>query len=130
MGLLDRLLRASWLSRTRKGLEGMVDLNQSRQVTAEAIAEKARHAQDHGGCRLDELQSTGKRPGPHKGCQDEAKLGGETDPHPLPPVLASLRTFAIRAGLLGLLAPNEAPHFIELPLGDGQVAQRVGIDLM
>src|SRR5215831_21372947 len=99
----------------------MVNRNQSRQVTAEAIAEKARHAQDHSGCHLDELQSAVKRPGPHKGCQDEAKLGGETDPHPLPPVLAPLRTFAIRAGLLGLLASNEAPHCIELHLGDGQV---------
>jgi hypothetical protein len=130
MGFLDRFLGVSRLSRARKGLEGMVDLKQSRQVTAEAITKKAWHAPDHSGCHLDELQGTVKRPGPHKGCQDEAKLGGETDPHPLPPVRAPLHTFTIRASLLSILAPNEAPHCIELHLGDGQVPQQVGIDLM
>jgi hypothetical protein len=52
MWCLDRLLRTSRLARARKRFPAMVDFDQSRQVTAEAIAEKARHAQDHGGCHL------------------------------------------------------------------------------
>ena len=40
----------------------MVDFDQRREVTAEAIAEKARDAQDDSGRQLDELQGTIKRP--------------------------------------------------------------------
>src|SRR5215471_6198951 len=58
MGLLDGLLRASWFARARKGLQGMVDLEQGREVTAEPIAEKAWDTQDHGGRHRDELQGT------------------------------------------------------------------------
>ena len=91
VGFLDRLLGASWLARAWKGLQGMVDLDQRREVTAEAIAEKARDAQDHGGRHLDELQGTVKRPWANKRRQDEPELWGETDPDPLPPVLAQRR---------------------------------------
>src|SRR5262245_66642673 len=48
MGLLKWLLRASRLSRAREGLQRMVDLKQSRQITAKAITEKARDPQDRG----------------------------------------------------------------------------------
>src|SRR5262249_49339589 len=130
MGLLDGLPRAPRLARMRKGFQRMVDLDQSRQVTAEPITEKARDPQDHGSRHLDQLQGTGKPPWADKGRKDKTEFWGKTDPHPLPSVLAPLGAFAIRAGLLGLLAPDEAPHLIELHLGDRQVAQQVHIDLM
>jgi hypothetical protein len=80
----------------------MVDVNQSRQITAEAITKKARHAQDHGGPHLNKPQGTGKRPWANKRRQDASELGSKTDPYPLPSVLAPLGAFAIRAGLLGM----------------------------
>src|SRR5262252_6881873 len=107
----------------------MVDFDQRREVTAEAIAEKARDAQDDSGRQLDELQGTGKRPWTDKRGQDEPKLRSETDPDPLPPVRAPLTALTVRAGVLGMFAPAEVPHRIELHLGDGQVPQAVGIDL-
>src|SRR5262249_22246892 len=103
---------------------------QRRQVTAEPITEKTRDTQDHGGCHLDQLQGTGKRPWADKGHKDKTEFWGKTDPHPLPSVLAQRGAFPIRLGLLGMLAPDEAPHLIELHLGDRQVAQQVHIDLM
>src|SRR5215471_17876042 len=130
VGFLERLLGASWLARAWKGLQGMVDVNQSRQITAEAITEKARHAQDHGGRHLHEPQGTGKRPWANKRRQDESELGSKTDPHPLPSVLTPLGAFAIRTGRLGMFTSDEAPHLIELHLSDRQVPQQVGIDLM
>src|SRR5215510_4669938 len=66
VGFPARLLGTSWLSRAWKGLQGMVDVNQSRQITAEAITEKARHTQDHGGRHLNEPQGTGKHPWANK----------------------------------------------------------------
>src|SRR5215831_15062758 len=64
--LLDRLLGASRLARAWKGLQGMVDFDQCREVTAEAITEKARDAQDDGSRHLDELQGTFQRPWTNK----------------------------------------------------------------
>src|SRR5215831_18648265 len=107
----------------------MVDFDQSREVTAEAIAEKARDAQDGSGRQLDELQGTGKRPWTDKRGQDETKLRSETDPDPLPPVRAPLAALTVRAGLLGMFALDEVPHLIELHLSDWQVPQEVCIDL-
>src|SRR5215831_3539272 len=129
VGFLPRLLGTSWFAGAWKGLQGMVDLDQRREVTAEAIAEKARDAQDDSGRQLDELQGTGKRPWTDKRGQDEPILRSETDPDPLPPVRAPLTALTVRAGVLGLFAPDEVPHLIELHLGDGQVPQQVGIDL-
>src|SRR5215475_15496031 len=130
MGLLKWLLRASRLSRAREGLQRMVDRKQSRQITAKAITEKARDPQDRGSRHPYEGQGTGKRPWTNKRGQDKSKLGGEADPHPLPPVCTPLTALAIRTGLLGMLTSDEAPHLIELHLGNGQVPQQVGIDLM
>src|SRR5262247_2084575 len=48
----------------------------------------------------------------------------------VPSVLAQLGAFPVWGGLLGLLAPDEAPQLIELHLGDWQVAKQVHIDLM
>src|SRR5262249_18280536 len=48
MGLLQWLLRASWLSRARAGLPRMGDRKQRRQRTAKAITEKARAPHDRG----------------------------------------------------------------------------------
>ena len=124
------MLGASWLSRAWKGRQGMGDVNQSRQITAEAITAKARHAQDHGGRPLHEPQGTGKRPWAHKRRQDKAELGSTTDPYPLPSVRAPLGACAIRAGLLSMVTSDEAPHLIALHLRDRQVPQQVGIDLM
>src|SRR5215831_8668435 len=107
----------------------MIDFDQRREVTAEAIAEKARHAQDDSGRQLDELQGTGKRPWTDKRRQDEPEFWGETDPHPLPPVLAQRGALAVRASLLGMFAPDEGPHLIKLSLGDGQLPQQVCLDL-
>src|SRR6516164_6038234 len=129
MRLLDWLPRAPRLARARKGFQRMVDLDQSRQVTAEPITEKARDPQDHGGRQLDELQGTGKRPWTDKGRKDKTECWGKTDPHPLPPVRTQLTALTVRAGLLGMFAPDEVPHLIELHLGDGQVSHEVGIDL-
>src|SRR4030095_12444734 len=75
---LHGLLRASWLARARKGLQGRVDFDQSRKITAKAIAEKAGDPQDNSGGHLDELQGTIKGPWADKRCQDKAKFGGET----------------------------------------------------
>src|SRR5438132_4468603 len=116
MGLLDWFPRASRLARARKGFQRMVGLDQSRQVTAEPITEKARDPQDHGGRHLNQLQGTVKRPWADKGRKDKTEFWGKTDPHPLPSVLAQLGAFAVRVGLLGMLAPDEAPHLIELQL--------------
>src|SRR5262245_28371915 len=127
VGFLERLLGASWLARAWKGLQGMVDVNQSRQITAEAITEKARHAPDHGGRHLNEPQGTGKRPWANKRRQDESELGSKTDPYPLPSVLAPLGAFAIRTGLLGVFTSDEAPHLIEFHLVAGRAPQRVGM---
>src|SRR5262245_44480845 len=128
--LLHGLFGASRLARAREGLQRMVDLDQSRQITAKAIAEKARDTQDHGGRHLDQLQGTGQRPWADKGRKDKTEFWGKTDPNPLPSVLAQLGAFAVRVGLLGMLAPDEAPHLIELHLGDRQVTKQVHIDLM
>ena len=49
-------LGTPWLPCAWEGLQGMVDFHQSRQITAESVTEKARHAQDHGRRHLDELQ--------------------------------------------------------------------------
>ena len=130
MWFLDGLLGASRLTSTRKGLQAMVDLNERRQITAEAITEKAGNPQDYGSRHPDELQGTGKRPWPDKGRQDETKFRGETDPDPLPPVLAQLGAFPVCVGLLRLLAPDKAPHLVKLDLRDGQVSQQVDIDLL
>ena len=130
VGLLDRLLGASRLARAWKGLQGMVDRDQRREVTVEPIAEKARDAPDDGGRHLDKLQGTGKRPWTNKRRQDETKLRGETDPDPLPPVFAPLGRLLVRAGLQGMFTPDEIPHLVELHLGDGQVSQQVRIDLV
>src|SRR5215467_2424618 len=130
MRLLDWFPRAPRLAHARKGLQRMVGLDQRRQVTAEPITEKTRDTQDHGGCHLDQLQGTGKRPWADKGHKDKTEFWGKTDPHPLPAVLAQLGAFTVWLGLLGMLAPDEAPHLIELHLGDRQVAQQVHIDLM
>src|SRR5215468_7231203 len=102
----------------------MVDFDQRREVTAEAIAEKARDTQDHSRRHLDELQSTVKRPWANKRRQDEPALWGKADPDPLPPVLTQRGTFAVRPGLLGLFAPDAVPHLTKLPLGDGQLSQQ------
>src|SRR5215471_13442564 len=74
VGFLPRLLGTSWFAGAWKGLQGMVDLDQRREVTAEAIAEKARDAQDDSGRQLDELQGTGKRPWTDKRGKDEPIL--------------------------------------------------------
>src|SRR4029450_13897389 len=120
---LHGLLRASWLTRARKGLQGMVDLDQSRQITAEAIAEKAGDTPDDDSRHLDELQGSVKRPWADKRRKDESKLGGETDPYPLPPVLTPVGAFPVRAGLLRVFASDEAPHLIELHVRHGQVSR-------
>src|SRR5262249_8024350 len=74
VGFLHRLLGTSWFAGAWKGLQGMVDLDQRREVTAEAIAEKAQDTQDDSGRQLDELQGTGKRPWTDKRGQDETIL--------------------------------------------------------
>src|SRR4029453_16895077 len=130
VGLLHRVLGTARLAGAWKGLQGMGDLDQCREVTAESIAEKARDTQDHSGRHLDELQGTCKRPWANERRQDEAKLRSETDPDPLPPVRAQFAALTVRAGVLGMFAPDEVPHLSELHLGDGQVPQQVGIDLM
>src|SRR5262249_28125414 len=130
MGLRDGLFGASWLACARKGLQGMVDREQCREVTAEPITEKARDSQDHGGCHLAQLPGTVTRPWADKGRTDKTKFWGKTDPHPLPSILAQFGAFTVRIGLLGLLAPDEVPHLIELHLGDRQVPQQVHIDLV
>src|SRR5262245_370289 len=130
MGLLACFLRASRLARARKGFQRMVSFDQSRQVTAEPITEKARDTPSHGRRHLDQLPGTVKRPWADKGRKDKTEFWGKTEPHPLPSVLAQLGAFAVRVGLLGMLAPDEAPHLIELHLGDRQVAKQVHIDLM
>src|SRR5215467_16289487 len=107
----------------------MVDLDQCREVTTEAIAEKTRDAQDYSSRHLDELQGTGTCPWANERRQDETKLRSETDPDPLSPVCTQVATLTVRAGVLGLFAPDEVPHLIELHLGDGQVPQQVGIEL-
>ena len=129
MGFLHRVLGASWLARAGKGLERMIDLDQRRKVTTEAIAKKAWDTQDHSRRHLDELQSTVKSPWANKHHQDEPELWGKADPDPLPPVLTQRGTFAVRPGLLGMFAPDEVPHLIKLHLGDGQLPQQVYIDL-
>ena len=101
--LLHRLFGASRLARAREGLQRMVDFDQSRQITAEAIAEKARDAQDDGRRHLDQLQGTLKRPRAYKSCQNQAELGGETDPDPLSSIFADLCALAVLADLLGML---------------------------
>src|SRR5215471_15150375 len=108
----------------------MVDLDQCREITAESIAEKARNAQDHSGRHLDELQGTCECPWANERRQDETKLRSETDPDPLAPVCAQVAALTVRAGLLGMFAPDAVPHLIELHLSDGQVPPQVGIDLM
>src|SRR4029453_6881959 len=64
--LLHGLFGASRLARAREGRQRMVDFDQRRQITAEAIAEKARYAQDDSCRHLDQLQGTLKRPWTHK----------------------------------------------------------------
>src|SRR5262245_2395453 len=130
MWLLHGLFGPSRLACAREGLQHMVDLNQSRQITAEAIAEKARDTPDDGSRHLNQLQGTLKRPRAYKSCQNQAKLGGETDPDPLSSIFAELCALAGRADLLGMLAPDEAPHLVELHLGDRKVPQQVCVDLM
>src|SRR5215471_13583884 len=107
----------------------MIDLDQRRKVTPEAIAKKAWDTQDHSRRHLDELQSTVKSPWANTRRQDEPELWGKADPDPLPPVLTQGGTFAVRPGLLGMFAPDEVPHLIQLHLGDGQLPQQVYIDL-
>src|SRR5437879_398339 len=114
VGLLERLLGASRLARARKGLQGMVDLDQRREVTTEAVTEKAGDAQDHGGRHLDELQGTLIGPGANKRRKDEPVFRGETDPDPLPPVLAQGGALPIRASRRGMFALDEAPHLMNL----------------
>src|SRR5437016_8332312 len=114
MGLLHWVLGTARLAGAWKGLQGMVDLDQCREVTAESIAEKARDAQDHRGRHLDELQGTCKRPWANERRQDQTKFRSETDPDPLPPIHAQFTALSVRAGLLGMLAPDEVPHLIEL----------------
>src|SRR5262249_32790622 len=123
VGFLARLLGASGLSRAWEGLQGMVDVAPSRQSTAEAITEKARHAPDPGGRHLHEPPGTGKRPWAHKRRQDASALGSKTAPPPWPSVLAPRGAFASRAGRLGLLTSDEAPPLIALPLRDRPVPQ-------
>src|SRR5215468_3230871 len=55
MGVLHRVLGASWLARAGKGLARMIDRDQRRKVTPEAIAKKAWDTQDHSRRHLDEL---------------------------------------------------------------------------
>ena len=129
VGLLHGLLGTAWLVGAWKGLQGMGDLDQGREVTAEASAAKARDAQDHSGRQLDKLPSTGKCPWANERRQDETKLRSATAPDPLSPVCTPVATLTIRAGVLGLCAPDAGPHLIALPLGDGQVPHQVGMDL-
>src|SRR6516165_7898866 len=129
VGFFHRLPGTSWFAGAWKGLQGMIDLDQRREVTAEAIAEKARDAQDDSGRQLDELHSTGKRPWTDTRSQDETILRSETDPDPLSSVRTPLTALTVRAGLLGMFAPDEVPHLIQLHLGDGQLPQQVHIDL-
>jgi hypothetical protein len=110
--------------------QGMVDLNQSRQITAEASAEKAGDTPDDVSRHLDELQGIVNSPLATKCSQEKSKLGGETHPHPLTPVLTPFGAFPVRAGLLHMFASNEAPHLIVLHLRDGQVPQQGRIDLV
>lgn len=130
VGLLDRVPGASPLAGARKGLKGMVALDQRRQIATEAVTEKAGDAQHHGGGHLNEQQGTLKRPGAHHGGQEEAKLGSETDPDPLASILSGIATFAIGARLGRVLPLNEIPHLIELHLGDRQLSEQVRIDLL
>ena len=74
MGLLHWLLGTARLAGAWKGLQGMVDLDQCREVTAESIAEKARYAQDHSGRHLDELQGTCTCPWANERRQDETRV--------------------------------------------------------
>lgn len=94
-----RFLGTAPLSCARKRLQGMLDLNQSRQITAESITEKARHAKDPGSRHLYQLQGALKRSWTDKPRQDEAKLRSKTDPHPLPPFHVLVAAFPIRFGL-------------------------------
>src|SRR4029453_11113444 len=128
--LLHELFGASRLARAREGLQRMVDFDQTRQIKTEAIATKPGDAQDDGSRHLDQLQGTLKRPRAYKSCQNQAKLGGETDPDPLSSIFADLCALAVRADLLGMLTPDEAPHLVELHLSNRQVAQQVCVDLM
>src|SRR5262249_41678657 len=129
VGLLDGLLGTSRLARAWKGLERMVDRDQRREVTTKPIAEKAGDPHDYSGCPLDDLQGTVKPPWADERRQDEPECGGKAHPDPLPPVLTQLGALTVRAGLLGMFAPDEIPHLIELHLGDGQLPQQVCIDL-
>lgn len=108
----------------------MVDLAQRRQVVMQAITKEAGNPAHHGSGHVDERQSTLKRPWPDKRCQDEATWGGEADPDPLAPILTQFGALPIRASLLRLLSPDEAPHLIELHLGHWQVPEQVRLDLV
>ena len=77
MRLLDRLPGAPRLSRASKGFQAMVDFDQRVEVAAEPIAEKARHAQDHLGRHLNELQGAFKRPWADKRRQDKTEIPGQ-----------------------------------------------------
>ena len=127
---LHRLLGTTWLSRAWKRLQGMVGLNESRQITAEPVTEKARHAQDHGSRHPNELQGTFQRPRANKRRQDETIFRRKTDPHPLPPILAQVGAFPTRLVRLRMLTLDEAPHLVELHLGDRQLPQQVRVNLV
>src|SRR5215471_18897405 len=128
MGFLHRLLGTSWFAGAWEGLQGMIDFDQRREVTAEASAAKARDAQADSGRQREELQGTGKRPWTDKRGQEEPILRSKTEPDPLSSVRAPLTALTVRAGVLGMFAPDAVPPLIELPLGDGQVPQEAGMD--
>ena len=130
MGLTARLAWAPPLAGACKRRHHMEGSDKGRQITREAITKEHWDAGDsylRGG---HDLLGGLERARPHDGGDHQPKLGGKTDPDPLPSILAVRPTFTGRIQLTRLLALDKVPHLVELYLGDRQVPQQVAIDLL
>lgn len=125
----DWVARPPTFARAGKLPDLMVDRDDRWQVAAQAITEKTGHSTDDRGRHLNQLQRALEGARADIGGQQQTEFRRKADPHPLASISALLRALAVFSSLRRVFAQDEGPQFIQLYLGDLDLAQQVLIDL-
>src|SRR5467141_4646239 len=118
VGLRPRVAGGSAFPGAGKRLQLRLDGPPRRQRTPEAIAAATGATPYDRRRHRDQDQGTLERTRAARGRQPQAARRCEADPHPRTSLGALLGALPVRRCRLGMLAPDEALHLIELSLGD------------